>query len=391
MGQILRYFVAILFLSIGGVMSVLAGEREQQVLTVLFSDVPVSEAMFAPEFLGQVPITQIGIIIAQIKQEMGDIVDINFDGSRYEVKSTSHELPAEIALNAKGQIIGLLFQSVILSGQSTKDVLAEMRKLEGEVAYSVIRQGQSIYQHNGELPLAVGSTFKIAVLAVLAQRIKDGDARWDNVVRLEEKHISFPSGVLQNWGVGAPLTLNSLAAMMISISDNTGTDALLDFVGRKAVAAKLGTDFVIKTRELFILKADKELQARFLAADTVGKWAMVAEMDAHGLPDPEEATVPHIQGVEYYVSTDKLCALMAEVSKLDVMTINPGIAAKQDWQRVAFKGGSEIGVINFTTEVTGADGVPICVALTWNAPMTVDQNHAASLYATLFQKLAEDF
>ena len=33
---------------------------------------------------------------------------------------------------------------------------------------------------------------------------------------------------------------------------------------------------------------------------------------------------------------------------------------------VAYKGGSEIGVLNLTTQVTGKDGSTYCVAFTWN-------------------------
>lgn len=177
--------------------------------------------------------------------------------------------------------------------------------------------------------------------------------------------------------IGSPFTLHTLVSLMISISDNTATDVLLDYVGRDAVTAKLDVDFVLKTREFFMLKADAKLPKRFLADD-------IAKLPQ---PDRSKALAHHNQGVEFYIPLTRLCALMAEVSTLDVMSINPGLASPKDWQHVAYKGGSEQGVLNFTTEVTGKDGTNICVAFTWNAKHALDEAKAGSLVSALIKNL----
>lgn len=46
---------------------------------------------------------------------------------------------------------------------------------------------------------------------------------------------SLPGGILQNWPKGAPLTLHTLAGLMISQSDNTAADTLLEILGRDVV------------------------------------------------------------------------------------------------------------------------------------------------------------
>ena len=43
----------------------------------------------------------------------------------------------------------------------------------------------------------------------------------------------------QDWPKGAPVTLHTLATLMISISDNTATDQLIAIVGRDAIAEEL--------------------------------------------------------------------------------------------------------------------------------------------------------
>jgi hypothetical protein len=69
--------------------------------------------------------------------------------------------------------------------------------------------------------------------------------------------------------------------------------------------------------------------------------------------------------------------------------INPGVANKKDWTQVAFKGGSEPGVLNLTTAVTGQDGTRYCVAASWNDGKAIDEAKATSAYASLLAKLAK--
>ena len=71
----------------------------------------------------------------------------------------------------------------------------------------------------------------------LREEVEAGRRAWDEVVRLEEAWKSLPSGLLQGWPEGSPLTLHTLAALMISLSDNTATDALIALLGRERLEA----------------------------------------------------------------------------------------------------------------------------------------------------------
>jgi hypothetical protein len=72
------------------------------------------------------------------------------------------------------------------------------------------------------------------------------------------------------------------------------------------------------------------------------------------------------------------------------MQINPGVAAKKDWQQIAYKGGSEPGVLNFTTALTAKNGRHYCVAATWNSEGFLDENKFAMLYAGVLGALAAE-
>ena len=58
-----------------------------------------------------------------------------------------------------------------------------------------------------------------------------------------------------------------------------------------------------------------------------------------------------------------------------------GVARPQDWQTIAFKGGSEPGVLNLTTHLKDAAGRTYCVVATWNNPEDpVDEETRALFY-----------
>lgn len=79
---------------------------------------------------------------------------------------------------------------------------------------------------------------------------------------------------------------------------------------------------------------------------------------------------------------------MAQVKDLPLMGVNPGVATPQRWQSVAFKGGSEPGVLNFTTALTTSDGDRYCVAATWNdATQPLDETALSRLYSGILAGL----
>lgn len=370
-----------------------AGEAEIKFLSEMFSGDPIRAEMFAPAFLAQVPLEQVQTITDQLTGTIGPVVEISPAGGDlasddYIVTSASHTLSVILVLDEAGKVAALRVQPPVQVDRSIEEILREMAALSGSVGYFVTRDGQVLHAHNGEEPLAVGSAYKIGILAVLVEKFASGDAAWDTVLRLWAHQVSLTSGMLQQFVVGSPLTLHTLAAMMISISDNTGADMLLDFVGRDAVAAKLNVDFVIKTREMFLLKSNPDLRARFGAASVEEKHQLALDMDDMPLPAARDVSGPHIQGIEYYVSLATLCPLIAQVAMLDVMQINPGLADKNDWQKIAFKGGSEQGVLNLTSHMIGSDGTPVCVGFTWNDDQALDTARATTLYASLLKALA---
>lgn len=362
-----------------------AQSAESAFLSEMFSDAPLSEDRFAAPLLQQVPFPQLKAIIEEIKAAVGPAVMVQAKGGpEFVVVTKTHDLPVTLVLDADNRITGILFKPPVARNLSLADAL---KALGPDTAYLVLKNGKPLAQQRAAEALAVGSAFKLGVLAAIKDRIDAGDLKWDSIVTLSAAHKSLPTGLLQDWPEGSPLTLHTLAALMISISDNTAADALLDVAGRDAVAVKLGTESVLSTREVFVLKADASLRARYTEGDAAAALADVAKTP---LPDVSSVSAAHQQGVEWYVSLTTLCGLIGEVGGLDVMHINPGVADRGDWTRIAFKGGSETGVLNLTTEVVGSNGDTYCVAATWNRDAAIDEMTTIGAFGGVLKALAQN-
>jgi beta-lactamase class A len=368
----------------------MAQEKEIATLKAVLAEGALDQSLFSPEFLKVIPPAQLEAAVGGVKTTIGPVVAVSHQsGPTYLVETATHEMSSDIVLDAADKIAGLLFRPPVASTATIEDVLAEMAALAPQSAVLVTENGVPLHAKDADTALAIGSAFKLGVLKALRAQIEAGGKSWDQVVELEAGDVSLPSGMLQGWPVGAPLTLHTLASLMISISDNTATDVLMRVVGRDAVETALGIAPAITTRELFVLKGERELLARYLAGDLADKRAVLAEAATKPLPDGTKALSPHDQGAEWYVPPTALCALIESVADLDVTHINPGVANKKDWTQVAFKGGSETGVLNLTTAVTAKDGTRYCVAASWNDSKAIEEAKATSAYATLLSILAK--
>src|SRR5512132_2429752 len=107
-----------------------------------------------------------------------------------------------------------------------------------------------------------GSVVKLYVLYALGEAVAAGKVRWDQPLTVTAKVKSLPPGVLQNEPDGTQITALEAATKMITISDNTAADMLINLVGRPAVEKALSTTGMsnpglnrplLTTRETFIL------------------------------------------------------------------------------------------------------------------------------------------
>jgi beta-lactamase class A len=197
---------------------------------------------------------------------------------------------------------------------------------------------------------------------------------------------------------------------MISISDNTAADMLINLVGRPAVGAALTTAGMadpardqpfLTTRELFTLKLDHwpALADRYLAASQAGRRALLATVVDHApLPPMTTAagwiTPRDINSIEWFASATDICHVYASLAALArrpglspiarVLQINDGGLGlnRAQWKTTWFKGGSEPGVATLTYLATTRTGHSYVVAVLAENP-SAPINQATAVPAML--------
>ncbi len=249
--------------------------------------------------------------------------------------------------------------------------------------------------------IVLGSVFKLWVLAALADEIANGRATWDETVMVTDELRSSPDGEVFPLETGTEISLQRLAELMISISDNTATDLLINRLGRDTVEAAIGRSGVadpslnvplLSTSNLFTLKfAPQEPNTQdYLPLDEPGRRSLLEQLDASVIPwlglDPADLVgIENADGVpideprdldlEWFATADDLCQTFVHLDDLAntdglepvarALEINPGGGIPFDtsrWPTIRFKGGSEPGVAAGAWWLEGADGEQFVIA-----------------------------
>ena len=382
-----KRLIALLWLAVlllPGAAAAQAGEAERErleqragdIVAALNEEKPVQE-VFTEGFNAQVTEPQLRAMMQQMEAQMGALVGVEAVEPTDEPGVATLRLRFEQAIASgpmqlEGEepylVSGLRLVSFDPISDDTSPVPEQVAELPGETNLLLARLdgSQTLLDHNADLPLALGSTFKLYVLSTLVQEIAAGHRSWDEVVPLETR--SYPSGILQDWPTGTPLTLQSLATLMISISDNTATDQLIATLGRETVEAELvasghsapeRTLPLLTTRQLFEIRAGEDANiGEYASLGTPERLAVLEGLrdraaDTAAVVDAFEGPPGAIE-VEWFASPRDLARILDRIKgdpvALAILGINNAIGdeAVAGWDYVGFKGGSEPGVLNMT-------------------------------------------
>lgn len=368
------------------------GETASDALSRFWSSQALSEGWFAPSFLAQVAVSEIQKVRGRLDAQLGKLSRIERDGAGYRCIFEGGIVPAQVALDADGRFMTLWFgppQPAGTTPSAASAALFALAKNSGQASVLVVQDGKDRVALNADARLAVGSTFKLAILAALREQIDARRRSWNDIVHLDPRWKSLPAGWLQNWPNGTALTVQSLATAMISVSDNTAADALLSLVGPAAAERFApGARPFLSTRQAFVLKyaANADLLARWRASSETERRALLPTVDDRPLPKVDDATTAGTLDVEWHLSAHEICALMGKVQDLALMSVNPGVAEPSQWDRVAYKGGSEAGVISATTWLVRGK-TTFCVSATWNDGGGVEESRFLAAYDSLLRAL----
>lgn len=319
---------------------------------------------------------------------------------------------AEIAVDpaTPHQVTGLRITGFTGNETSLGAVIGEFAKLPGKTGFVLAKLGsgapQMLEARNADSPLAIGSAFKLIILAELVRATNAGERKWDDMVTLDGTPL--PGGGYFMKSKGTQISLRELATQMISISDNSATDILLRTLGREKVEAMLPVVGVadpvrnrpfLGTLELFKLKGIEanNLAGRYLAENEAGRRKML-DGEIAGLPllliKPtlfRDGRPVLIEQLEWFLSPADLVRVMDWLRRNTegpkgadaraVLSKNPGIGpAAGKWQWVGYKGGSEPGVMNMTLLLQAKTGDWYALTGSWNDPaQAVNEGRFAAL------------
>ena len=145
-----------------------------------------------------------------------------------------------------------------LAQQLTKDIEPIVKKSGIDVGVCIedLSSGTKT-SINGDKRMVAASMIKLAVAASFLEEVESGKYSLDDTYTLKDSDIVGGSGSIGGKGEGAEVTYGELLEKMISESDNTAANILIEAVGMKAVnatASKLG----LKSTELNRLMMDED-------------------------------------------------------------------------------------------------------------------------------------
>lgn len=378
------------------------------------------DAYFDSAFRAAVPKEKWAAITAQLVADMGkplavDSVKPVTPFSAYvRVKFERGIVNLQIAVDpaAPHRVTGLLMTGAERADDGFTKLTGDFRALPGASGFGVYALGNGaprlVAGFNAERSAPLGSGFKLWVLGELVREIAAGERKWSDVVPVGAK--SLPSGMTQSWPDGSPVTLQTLAILMISISDNTATDTLIALEGEKldAFVARAGAPQlapVLTTRQMFAIKtaSNADLAAEWAAAATPAARRKLLNDNAARLAatpiDPMMfAGKPvAIDTLEWFASPAQTAAMLdwlraSGPTAQAILAINSGAppASAQRYVYVGYKGGSEPGVITLSYLVQRKDGRWLAVVAYWHrADAGVDTPQFSDLLARLLVVAAD--
>jgi beta-lactamase class A len=124
------------------------------------------------------------------------------------------------------------------------------RSLDGVLGVAILdlTTGQKYFLHADEV-LPTASSIKIAILAELYHQAQQGKIKLGDLYTLQSADLVAGSGIANALTPGVTrLTIRDVAALMISVSDNSATNIIIDRIGMENVNALLDSLGLTHTR-----------------------------------------------------------------------------------------------------------------------------------------------
>ena len=128
-------------------------------------------------------------------------------------------------------------------------VRAEVAGFSGNVyLYAKNLDTGAEYSFGGDEPVRTASTIKVAVMVEAFARVAEGRAKWSDELLLDKSVRYAGSGVLNDLTDGLRLPLRDAVTLMMTVSDNTATNMVLDYLTTDSVNDRMESLGLRQTR-----------------------------------------------------------------------------------------------------------------------------------------------
>jgi beta-lactamase class A len=149
------------------------------------------------------------------------------------------------------KLCACVLATAVLSGEAAGQLAADLKtkferrvqeiasRLDGVVGYVFVdlTSGERITRLERET-FPTASTIKLAIVYELFKQAAEGKIRLDETITLDRGKAVGGSGVL--FELGTPtLSIHDYAALMVTLSDNTATNILIDRLGMEQIARRM--------------------------------------------------------------------------------------------------------------------------------------------------------
>ncbi|GJQ30528.1 MAG: hypothetical protein HBSAPP03_24120 [Phycisphaerae bacterium] len=426
------------------------GRQLAWVLKVVNGQEPLGDlsARFSTRFLEVYSATEITTTLTTLrKTRFGDntvdLVQLNSEDNEDTLsgiingRQSNRFLSVFIALDEKtGRIAGLKFDQAGYScaAGDWETYGGEFGRLRGNVSfasYELVPMDEAeptgpyrlrpVYEITERDADSVSTAYRLWALAVVAQRVADGKAGWDDAITIRDEWKCIPGGPTATLAAGTTLPMREVARRSAAGNDSTATDHLFHTAGRDEIEAYvkqtckyLGRTFpVLSVREMLFLKLDTKPDVLKRYGENmaeVRRELLMREGIAAGTPNwagLEEWETPRGgDKVGWFVSVADQCRVWADLRRLEQ---KPGMEAlaeatrinaaggegglrlsPEQWPDVRFVEGVEPGVLSYAWLLRRADGAWYTMAMTWiDTEKDVDEARFLDLARAGFEILAK--
>jgi beta-lactamase class A len=195
----------------------------------------------------------------------------------------------------------------------------EISGFQGQIGLAIeIEDGENIYFNSEEL-FQSASLIKIPILISVLMANKNGEIDLEQQITISQENKVGGSGVLQALSNHLSMTVKDLMTLMISVSDNTATNILIDLLGMDAINAsmkEIGYEKTKLNRKMMDFSAIEEGKDNFTSPiEMIRSLELVNELnEVIGLTGMSIA----YEALIHQQFRDKLPALM-DIEKLTVL------------------------------------------------------------------------